>query len=321
MAVAGERADERADREIRDERPEAGQWRADALAQSPHSRLAAEIRVPQEDFDEERAAELCAVLCRGLLGDYSPALLLLSAAERRRVQALVAYGHTLFDFARQHGMEGERLAQINRFEYTLELTLSGSRVGQPIFVAMAREHALKPWPEAALAELAACARRRALRPRPTDSRQSEAESKRLAHAAATALLGRETAAGELAEFGGALLRLHAIQHLGPLSERHRCPLPESELPDALSTPLDPRQLLRAAQEECRSLRRRLLKAPRGLVELTARYRRAAVFALLAALKLLILIEDGDTGLLSTPPRLGLLTRLGLLARARFVRMS
>jgi hypothetical protein len=306
--------------ETSERHPAEGEWRADPLGRSLHSRLDQEIRAPEEDFDEERAAELCAALCRSLLGDFAPAVLLLSAEERRRVQALVAHIHTLFDFARQHGVEGERLAQINRWEFTLDSALSGQKVGQPIFVAMGRENALRPWPEGALAEITACARRRAMRPRPASPREAEVESERLARAAATAVLGREPAQ-ELAAFGGALLRLHALQNLGPESGRNRCPLPESELPIEFNfgVPPDPRRLLAAAQKECLRLRPRLLKAPRGLVELTARYRRAAVFSLLAALKLLILIEDGDTGLLAAPPRLGLLTRLGLLARARWVR--
>jgi phytoene/squalene synthetase len=311
-------ADDSAVPETREQPPGDGQWRADALARSLHSRLDREIRNPAEDYDEERATELCAGLCRGLLGDFSPALLLLSAAERRRVQALVAYSHTLFDFARQHGVEGERLAQINRWEYTLELALSGQKVGQPIFVAMAREHALRPWPEEALEGMMSCARRRAMRSRPASPRQAEAEAERLARAAVTALLGRE-GASELAAFGGALLRLHALQNLGPEAKRNRCPLPESELAAEVEAPTEPRRLLEAAQKECQRLRPRLLKAPRGLVELTVRYRRAAVFSLLAALKLLILIEDGDTDLLENPPRLGLGTRLGLLARARWTR--
>jgi phytoene/squalene synthetase len=303
----------------RERHPADGEWRADSLARSQHSRLDQEIRAPAEDHDEERAAALCAALCRGLLGDFAPALLLLSAAERRRVQAFVAYAHTLFDFARQHGVEGERLAQINRWEFTLDLALSGEKVGQPVFVAMAREHALRPWPEAALGEVADCARWRATRPRPASPEEAEAFGERLARAAATALLGRAPAA-ELAAFGGALLRLHALQNLGPESARHRCPLPASELPPDFEAPAAPGLLLRAAQRECRLLRPRLLKAPRGLVELTARYRRAAVFALLAALKLLIRIEDGETELLREPPRLGLVSRLGLLARARWVRL-
>jgi hypothetical protein len=304
--------------ETRERHPAEGEWRADPLGRSLHSRLDQEIRAPAEDYDEERATELCAGLCRGLLGDFAPALLLLAAPERRRVQALVAYVHTLFDFARQHGVEGERLAQINRWEFTLELALSGQKVGQPIFVAMAREHAIRPWPETALAEITASARRRAMRPRPATPREAEAESERLARAAAAAVLGREPAQ-ELAAFGGALLRVHALQNLVPESGRNRCPLPESDLPTDFEAPPTPGRLLAAAQKECQRLRPRLLKAPRGLVELTARYRRAAVFSLLAALKLLVLIEDGGTDLLTAPPRLGLFARLGLLARARWVR--
>jgi phytoene/squalene synthetase len=311
-------AEERGEPETRERHPAEGEWRADPLGRSVHSRLDQEIRAPAEDYDEERAAELCAGLCRGLLGDFAPALLLLAGDERRRVQALVAYIHTLFDFARQHGVEGERLAQINRWEFTLDLALSGEKVGQPIFVAMSRENAIRPWPETALAEITAVARRRAMRPRPANPREAEAESERLARAAAAAVLGREPAQ-EIAAFGGALLRVHALQNLGPESGRNRCPLPESDLPTDFEAPPDPRRLLQAARKECQRLRPRLLKAPRGLVELTARYRRAAVFSLLAALQLLVQIEDGGTDLLTAPPRLGLFARLGLLARARWVR--
>ena len=319
--MPGERpVDEPGEPATREQHPAQGEWRADPLARSLHSRLDQEIRAPGEDYDEERATALCAALCRGLLGDFSPALLLLSAAERRRVQALIAYTHTLFDFARQRGIEGERLAQINRWEFTLDLALTGQKVGQPIFVAMAREHTLRPWPDGALDEIAAAARRRATRARPASPEEAAAAAQRLARGVATAVLGREPAQ-ELAAFGGALLRLHALQNLGPESRHNRCPLPESELPTDFEAPPDPRRLVAAAQRECRLLRPRLLKAPRGLVELPARYRRAAVFALLAALKLLIRIEDGDTDLLAEPPRLGLLSRLGLLARARWVRMS
>src|SRR5262245_65215795 len=115
-------------------------WRADSRARSHHSRLDAEIRRPAEDFDEEKAAALCAEITRNLLGDFAPALLLLPAPERRRVQALLAYASTLFDFARQRGVEGERLAQINRWEFTLEAALSGQRIGQPVFLRMTQEH-------------------------------------------------------------------------------------------------------------------------------------------------------------------------------------
>ena len=92
---------------------------------------------PAEDFDEEKAGLLCAQRTRELLGDFAPGLLLLPAGERQRVQALSAYARTLFGFARQSGIEGERLAEINRFEYTLESALSGIPVGQPVVLRLA----------------------------------------------------------------------------------------------------------------------------------------------------------------------------------------
>jgi phytoene/squalene synthetase len=302
-------------RDRRDRRDDRGS----ALARSRHSRLDHEARPPDADHDPARAAELCGHLCRDLLGDFAPGLLLLNPDERSRVQALTAYARTLFDFARQHGVEGERLAQINRWEFTLEFALLGEAVGQPVFVAMVSEQHRRPWPAEALAELAGCARRRATRQRPADPRTAEADAQRLARAFATALLGSPPPA-EVSVFAGALVRLHGLQNLGAEVAGKRCPLPLSELPDATGdTPLDPAALLAAARRECGRLRERLLRAPRGLVELPPRYRRAAVFSLLAALRLLSRIEDGDASLLAAPPRLGLPSRLGLLVQARWFR--
>jgi hypothetical protein len=145
--------------EIRDRHPADPVWRADALAASRHRRLADEIPQPKDDFDAGRAEALCAEICRDVLRDYAPGLALLEPGDRRRVQALAAYARTLFDFARQRGLEGERLAQINRWEFTLESALSGQPVGQPVFVAMARCEREQPWPREALDELATAARR------------------------------------------------------------------------------------------------------------------------------------------------------------------
>lgn len=304
---------------LQERHPSAGEWRADALARSRHSRLDAEIRAPAEDHDEQRAAALCAELCRNALGDLAPALLLLDADERRRAQALAAHGSTLYDFARQHGVEGERLAQINRWEFTLETALSGHAVGQPVFVAMAREQARRPWPAEALDEIAACARRRATRSRPASPEEADADAQRLARAVATALLG-DAPAPEVVAFGGALVRLVVLQNLGPEVAGNRWPLPASELPEGEpgASP-EPGHMLAAVRRECERLRPRLLKAPRGLIELPAGYRRAAMFSLLAGLRLLTLIEDADARLLAAPPRIGLASRLALLARARWLR--
>lgn len=293
-------------------------WRADALARSGHSRILEELREPQQDFDEERALELCAEICRNLLGDFAPALLLLPPLERQRVQTLLAYTQTLFDFARQRGIEGEKLAQINRWEFTLEAALSGQPVGQPIFVRMAREQKRQAWPAEALDDLAACARRRATRPRPTTPEEGDAGAERLARAVATALLGQEPP-GEVSGFLGTLVRIRTLQHLGSEVEGRRLPMAVSDLPDDWTADPDPRLLIEAVQKECARLRPRLLRSPRGLVELPPGYRRAAVFCLLAAVRLLTGIEDSDTGLLQSPPQIGLLSRLGFLLRARWLR--
>jgi phytoene/squalene synthetase len=296
--------------------PDGGEWRADALAASQHSRLDAEMRPPAEDYDGERAAALCAGLARDLLADFAPGMMFLAPEERRRAQALLAYGRTLFDFARQRGVEGQRLAEINRFEFTLETALSGKAVGQPIFVAMAEAHARQPWPEAALDGLAAAARRRATRERPGSPGEADADAERLAAAAVGALLGAPPAP-ELAAFAAALVRLHALQNLGPEARANRLALPRTEVPAGGDAPVDPGLLVAAAHRECQRLRPRLLGAPRGLVDLPEGYRRAAVFALLAGLRLLSRIEDGGGEILAHPPRLGLLARLALLAQARF----
>jgi phytoene/squalene synthetase len=302
---------------LRDRRPEDADWRADSLARSPHSRLDAEISRPAADFDEERAAAVCAEITRNLLGDFAPALLLLPAAERRRVQALLAYASTLFDFARQRGVEGERLAQINRWEFTLETALSGQPVGQPIFLRMARENRRHPWPEDALDDLAGSARRRATRARPATVVEAEVEALSLGRSVAAALL-EERLNAEIDGLASALVRLGSLQRLGEEIDRGRCPLPASEVKEGDDGRFDAPEILEAARQECRRLRSRLLKAPRGLANLPRGYRRAAVFSLLAALRLLAHLEDPARDLLKVPPRLGVASRIGLLLRARWV---
>ena len=303
--------------EPREGRPAGEDWRADSLGRSQHSRLDAEISRPAEDFDEEKAEALCAEIARNLLGDFAPALLLLPGTERRRSQALLAYASTLFDFARQSGVEGEKLAQINRWEFTLEAALSGQPVGQPIFLRMARENARRRWPVDALDELAACARRRATRRQPATVADAEVEALSLGQAVAAALLEKSLNA-EVDGLASALVRLWSLQHLGSEVTGRRCPLPASEVAEGHDGGYDAGQLLEAARRECQRLRARFLRAPRGLVGLPHGYRRAAVFSLLAALRLLTEIEDPETNLLKAPPRLGVGSRIGFLLRARWV---
>jgi hypothetical protein len=268
--------------------------------------------------DQERAFELCAEVSRALLGDFAPALLLLSEAERRRAQAFFAYACALFDSARRPAVESERLARITYWELALAEALAGEADGQPIFLRMAREQKRRPWPEAGLTELGVCARRRAARPRPETPEQAEADAENLARAAATVLLGAPPP-GEVSTFAGALVRLRTLQVLGAEVRARRCPLPVSELPlpEGEEAEPQPERLIAAAQRECQRLRPRLLRAPRGMVSLPPGYRRAAMFSLLAALRLVTRFEDGGPELLQAPPKLGVVSRLGLLARARW----
>ncbi len=281
------------------------------------SRLAGELNPPAEDFDAEKAEELCAGIARHLLGDFAPALLLLPGTERRRAQALLAYTYGLFDFARQGGLEGEKLAQINRWEFTLEAAFAGERPGQPVFLRMARENERRRWPADPLDDLAAAARRRALRRRPATVADAEVEALSLGRAVAAALLEKSLNA-EVDGLASALVRLGALQRLGEETAGRRCPLPASEAEEGEDGHLDPAHLLAAVRRECPRIRSRLLRAPRGLVGLPHGYRRAAVFSLLAALRLLTEIEDPETDLLKAPPRLPLGARIGFLLRARWV---
>ena len=304
---------------IREHRPTDPRWRGDLLAPSSHGRLLPETPEGWEDEGEagsaasasEGAEPLAAALTREALGDFAPALLLLPATERARVRALLAYAWTLMACAGQHGAEGERLAQIDRWEAGLERALGGGTRTPLICRRMARESARRRWPADALEELAACARRRVLRPRPATAADAESDARSLARAATGALLEASLNA-EVSGFAGALVRLHALQHLGATLARGRCPLPADE-----GQPLAAEALGEAVQRECARLRPWLLRAPRGLVELPVAYRRAGVFSLLAALRLLSEIEEAGARVLSAPPHLPPATRIGLLARARW----
>jgi phytoene/squalene synthetase len=248
---------------------------------------------------------------REALGDFAPALLLLPATERARVRTLLAYACTLLACAGQQGVEEERLAQIDRWEAGLERALGGETGTPPICLRMARENARRRWPADALDELAACARRRVLRPRPATAADAGSDARSLARAVGGALLETSLNA-EVSGFAGALVRLHALQHLGAALARGRCPLPADEGESLVDEALG-----EAVQRECARLRPWLLRAPRGLVELPVPYRRAGVFSLLAALRLLSDVEEAGARLLAAPPHLPPATRILLLARARW----
>lgn len=299
------------------DRPRDEAWRADALARSRHSRLD-ELSRPDESFDEAAAETFCAELARKALGDLSPTLLLLAAPERRRAQALAAYAFTLFDFARQRGVEGERLAQINRWQFTLETALAGEAVGQPVFVAMAREHRRWPWPDDALDELAATARQRVGEPIPATAQAFARYRRRLAAALFRALSGDDPPP-ELAGLGEALLAARGLVEVGEELRQRLSPLAAEELPPpwVAAHPPAAAEVLAAVRRRGDELRSRLASPPPELAALPAPRRRALTFLRLGALTLLTRLEARGEALLTAPPRLGLRDRLLLLARARW----
>ena len=298
---------------VRDEHPSTAEWRADAMAASRHSRLLDELRLPQAQEDPEAAAQLCGEVCRAALRDLAPALILLPAGERRRAQALAAYTLVLFDFARQSGLEGERLAQINRWQFQLEEALGGGPAGQPIFLSLQVEERHRPWNREALDGLADAARHRVAARRPATSEARQTEVERLAGALGAALLGSTDAAA--AALAGGLLRLFSLLDLGEGLRRHDARLPRRELPDEWQTGgTGDRELLHAAvRRECERARTGLGTSRFG--GLPGSWRRAARFAALAGRALLRRVEQTGAAVAEQPPALGLGTRLRLLLRA------
>lgn len=314
-AAGGDRPPAGAPELARGERPDDPVWRADALAGSRHSRLADQLLQPLEDRDAARASVICATVCRQVLRDFAPALILLPVRERERLQTLAAYALTLFDFARQSGLEGERLAAINRWEFQLEQTLDGRPPGQPIFVRIADLEQRAPWSREGLERLHAAARQRATVPRPATAEALAREAEQLGGALATLMLG-EHASPRLGSLAGSLARLRSLVELGDDLRRRRARLPVSELPRDLEpeTPAARQALAASIRLECERIAPCLLQRE-AIAELPADLRPAARYARLVSLDLLRRIEAMGAGLVERPPGVGLARRIVLLLRA------
>lgn len=297
---------------VRGEHPTDAGWRADALARSRHSDLRAELAPPGEDHDPDRAAAVCGDVCRRALGGLAAGLILLPAAARARAQAAAACGVALFDFARQTGLEGEKLAQINRWELELELALEGAPAGQPVFVRLALLHAEAPWPPALFDGLVGAARRRVARPRPRDEAQLEAECLDLGRLALLAL-GEEAPRQGAVELAALVVRARRLLALGEDLRRHLAGLPTSALPvaGAVASEVD---VQAAAACERELLATRLREASSLPAALSPPLRPAGRFALGAARRLATRL---DPARLDAAPELGLFERIALLLRSRF----
>lgn len=286
-------------------------------------------------LDHEAVAET-------VLGDFAPALTLLSEPERERAFALTAYASALFDRARsgdgRQDVENRRarVDSIDRLDRQLRDRLrrlegrtgssgtspafSGARADRPppAVEAMARAHRRRSWPPEALDELATTARRRAVTPRPATRRDGFASALRVGSALACAQLGAPQPP-EVARFAGALLRLALLRNLGAELDAGRCSLALEDLRGDMaqaSAKPDLRQIVLAVRGQCQRLRPDLLAVGKALADLPGPYRRAASYLLLAGLRLLAELEDADSLFLTDPPKIGRATRWRLLLRAR-----
>jgi len=296
--------------------------RPEDYVSSRHSRLIDEISRPLDIDDPRKAVAVCAEVTRQVLLDFAPALTLLPVSERRRAQTLATYAFTLFDFARQSGLEGERLAQINRWEFSLEAALTGDPPAQPVFVQIAQLEKQTPWSRDGFDRLMSAARRRATVRRPATVEAAERDSIELGGALAELLVG-ESPSAALEAMAAALARVLSLRMLGEDLRRHQARLPVAELPESweATTGADIEALAKAVHSECTRIRPLLLRSARAIPDLPPDYRRCGKYLLLAGDRLLNLLQETGAGLRQESPHLGAASRLSLLMRARWLALN
>lgn len=280
--------------------------RDSALVSSTHARQT-ELTRPLEDFDEGRARAVCGEVTRQLLLDFSPALLLTDKIERLRLQAIITFARTLFDFTNDRSLEGEQFAQINRWHFALDQCLVGEPVGQPVFVLMAALGKQRPWSQEGLHQLVSLARSRILSARSVTTAEVDQKAHEL-FATVAGIILEHPSRKELNEVGAALFRCHSL--LGdPEDLAYR--RPDLCLYTGAN---DPQALGSAVEAECGALAATLSEAKGALADLTPKFRRAFRFACLAGLAI---SAQARLGPIEHTPRLRVATRLQLLLRARF----
>ncbi len=276
--------------------PESSHSRGDALAGSPHTRLVDQLRPPTHDHDPDRAAEICATVCRQTMLDYAPALMLVPPHGRLRIQAVSAYTITLLDFARQPGLEGERLAGLNRWQFELEEALDGHPTGQPVFVRLALAEAKQPWLRDEFDRLHRAARHLAVTSSAVAGDMPDQTLIEIADAWLALVLGVRLNPATVQQ-GAAVLRVHDL------------------LNAAGSTGSVAIESTHRVAEESKKLRR-ILTEPIKEEDRTHGYRAAANYLRLASLALLRALDSssGDR----SRPSIGLFRRLIILGRARWL---
>lgn len=302
----------------RTDRPDDAEWRADALGQSRHSRLTDALTQPQP-VSEAASIRTCAQICRRVLGDLAPAIILLPRNERERCQTFAAWVAILFDFAWQRGVEGERLAALGRWHFRLEEVLEGVvEPAQPIFVRMLSEHRRRRWNLDSLDAVRAAAQRQITSP-PEDVREAVRWTGQLAAALSGALVSAPP--DGVSDLASGLLRLRALQDIAEI-QRQRRPMPAAlrlrsgPLSKIVSSADSIEVRRKAIIEECEAIRPQLLAVGKSVPELPDALRRPVLYLAYAGIALLTRMEARGEQLFRRVPHLSAWQRVRLLIRAR-----
>ena len=201
------------------------------LIGSRHARVTDQMEAPADDLTLEQAERLCGEVTRSWMGDFAPALILLDAKSRRRLQAVLTMTRTALDFCLQPGVEGERVAALNRLHFEVEAALDGDPRGQPAQLLIADEEARQEWDRVAWDELFDRLRHLAM----MGSLDSD-RAHQVARAMAAVLQGREERDGEAGvTLGSALATLLKRAELWRFDQGSRPSVPTAgTLADPLS---------------------------------------------------------------------------------------
>lgn len=269
--------------------------------------------------DEEGLARAAALDARARLGDFAPALGLLTGHERRRAELLLAWSGALAGTAAEEGEAAPRVARLHRAAFHLARALGGEPAESAFLRLLAAEAGRRAFGRPALDGLLAAARAEIETPRPATPEALAAHANDFARAFALGLAGGELPPAAL-DLAAGLLRLSRLLALPGELARGRCPLALSALP----APLQYRRVEEvgaAVLAEAEALRPLLLRGARAAAEVPLTFRRPLVFLVPAALELLGAVEERPQELARRAPRLSPWSRRRAYWRARWTSLA
>jgi hypothetical protein len=238
---------------------------------------------------------------RATLGPFAEALQLLSPAERRRAELLLAWSSALYRTAFEVDPPETRIARIQRAAFEAAKALAGEVSESALLRAMAAEANRRPWGRQPLDELLDLARTLTREPRTKTALEDDARCRRLTHAFLVALFGT-TPPAAACDFAAGLFRLGRLLALRGELQARRFPLAL----ELLREPVDhrsPEEVVAAATAELERIRVLLLRGARAAAEVPLTFRRPTLFLVSVGLELLGRLEEQPEALLRGPVEL------------------